>query len=272
MTDLLPRRPRARRDRPSRAAARDRRRRDIAHRPPPRRPGSERRRLGRGARRPRALRREARRRRRGDARGARACASSASSSSGPVEPAGNGVIVSLVHPTGERTMCADRGVAPSSDPTSSTRPGSPTAAPPRLGLRAPARADPLRRGRAIEHARAAGARVSVDLSSWSAIRDFGADRFRAELEQLAPDVVFANEDEDEIVGGRSPAPRGSSSAAPPAPRSTATSAQPLPVEPSSTRRGPATPSPPAGSSAGRTSRSRPPPAACSRGVDAAARS
>src|SRR5512141_2921852 len=30
---------------------------------------------------------------------------------GPVEQEGNGVIVSLVHPTGERTMCADRGVA-----------------------------------------------------------------------------------------------------------------------------------------------------------------
>ena len=55
--------------------------------------------------------------------------------------------------------------------------------------------------RAIEHARADGARVSVDLSSWSAIRDFGAERFRAQLEQLAPDVVFANEAEDRIVGG-----------------------------------------------------------------------
>ena len=31
---------------------------------------------------------------------------------GPVEPAGNGVIVSLVAPDGERTMCPDRGVAP----------------------------------------------------------------------------------------------------------------------------------------------------------------
>ncbi len=30
---------------------------------------------------------------------------------GPVEPAGNGVIVSLVDPSGERSMCSDRGVA-----------------------------------------------------------------------------------------------------------------------------------------------------------------
>ena len=36
---------------------------------------------------------------------------SASSCSGPVEPSGNGVIVALVDPSGERTMCPDRGVA-----------------------------------------------------------------------------------------------------------------------------------------------------------------
>ena len=30
---------------------------------------------------------------------------------GPVEPSGNGVIVALVDPSGERTMCPDRGVA-----------------------------------------------------------------------------------------------------------------------------------------------------------------
>ena len=46
-----------------------------------------------------------------------------------------------------------------------------------------------------------GARVSIDLSSWSAIRDFGPERFRALIEELTPDVVFANEAEDEIIGG-----------------------------------------------------------------------
>jgi sugar/nucleoside kinase (ribokinase family) len=49
--------------------------------------------------------------------------------------------------------------------------------------------------------RAAGARVAVDLSSWSAIRGYGAERFRANLDTLAPDVVFANEPEWEMVGG-----------------------------------------------------------------------
>ena len=50
--------------------------------------------------------------------------------------------------------------------------------------------------------RAAGGRVSIDLSSWSAIRDFGPERFCSLLEELAPDVVFANEEEESIVGGR----------------------------------------------------------------------
>jgi ribokinase len=43
--------------------------------------------------------------------------------------------------------------------------------------------------------------VSVDFSSWSAIRARGPERFRASLEELAPDVVFANEPEWELVGG-----------------------------------------------------------------------
>ena len=47
-------------------------------------------------------------------------------------------------------------------------------------------------------------RVSVDLSSWSAIRDFGPERFRERLEELRPDVVFANEDEERILGGPLP--------------------------------------------------------------------
>jgi sugar/nucleoside kinase (ribokinase family) len=59
-------------------------------------------------------------------------------------------------------------------------------------------------GAAFEAARLArgeGAHLSVDLSSWSTIREFGAERFRGMLEELAPDVVFANEPEWEMVGG-----------------------------------------------------------------------
>jgi sugar/nucleoside kinase (ribokinase family) len=50
-------------------------------------------------------------------------------------------------------------------------------------------------------AREGGARVAVDLSSWSTIRSYGPARFRANLEAVAPDLVFANEPEWEIVGG-----------------------------------------------------------------------
>ena len=64
-------------------------------------------------------------------------------------------------------------------------------------------AEPVARAalRAVELARAAGARVSVDLASWSTMRDRGAG-FRALVERLEPDVVFANEDEDASFGGR----------------------------------------------------------------------
>lgn len=47
----------------------------------------------------------------------------------------------------------------------------------------------------VERARAIGARISVDLSSASLLASFGAERFRARLVGLAPDVVFANEPE-----------------------------------------------------------------------------
>ena len=54
---------------------------------------------------------------------------------------------------------------------------------------------------ALRAAELAGS-VSVDLSSWSAIRDFGPERLRDRLEAIDPDVVFANEAEEEAIGGR----------------------------------------------------------------------
>ncbi|HXG76302.1 MAG TPA: PfkB family carbohydrate kinase, partial [Gaiellaceae bacterium] len=55
--------------------------------------------------------------------------------------------------------------------------------------------------RAVSLARAAGARVSVDLAPWSVLREAGEDAVRARLLALAPDVVFANEDEERALGG-----------------------------------------------------------------------
>jgi sugar/nucleoside kinase (ribokinase family) len=116
-----------------------------------------------------------------------------------------GIICSLVGVDGERSMLSDRGAAVAFRPEELD---------PRwlegcdhlyvsgyALLRGPVRETALA---AIELARGGGAKVSVDLSSWSAIRDSGADSFRALLERLAPDVVFANEDEDRAIGGRLP--------------------------------------------------------------------
>jgi ribokinase len=122
---------------------------------------------------------------------------------GPLVPDGNGVIVSLVHPSGERTMCTDRGVAPELHPEEVEAEWFEGCDHLHVSGYALLR-EPIcfAACRAIEHARSAGARVSVDLSSWSAIRDFGVARFLALLDEVAPDVVFANEEEERIVGGR----------------------------------------------------------------------
>ncbi len=120
---------------------------------------------------------------------------------GPVVEGRTGVIVSLVDADGQRSMCPDRGSA------TALRAADLEAAwltCDHLHLSGYALFDePSRTAalRAAALARAGGARVSVDLSSWSGIRDVGPESFRGLLLELAPDVVFANEDEDVIIGG-----------------------------------------------------------------------
>jgi sugar/nucleoside kinase (ribokinase family) len=117
---------------------------------------------------------------------------------GPVVEGRTGTVVSLVGVDGGRTMATDRGVSPDLtaeelDPawldgcTHLHLPGYSL-------LRSPIDAAALRAAELVP-------RLSVDLSSWSAIRDFGPERFRERLETLAPVIVFANEDEDRIIGG-----------------------------------------------------------------------
>jgi ribokinase len=118
---------------------------------------------------------------------------------GPVVEGRTGTVVSLVAADGSRTMASDRGVSPDlraeevhahtciATCTHLHLPGYSL-------LRSPIDGAALR---AAELA----PRVSVDLSSWSAIRDFGPERFRERLQALAPAVVFANEDEERIIGG-----------------------------------------------------------------------
>jgi sugar/nucleoside kinase (ribokinase family) len=121
---------------------------------------------------------------------------------GPRVVGRTGVVVALVGAEGERTMATDRGVAPELradelDPRWFSEcswlhlSGYSLLAEPIAGAAFAA----------ARVARGEGARVSVDLSSWSAIRDYGPARFRSRLEELEADVVFANEPEWELVGG-----------------------------------------------------------------------
>jgi sugar/nucleoside kinase (ribokinase family) len=123
---------------------------------------------------------------------------------GPVVSEGNGVVVSLVDRTGERSMFPARGVATELRPDE-LEPD--WLACDHLHVSGYAlTAEPVASAavRAVELARSRGAQASVDLSSWSAIRDTGPARFRALVESLRPDVVFANEDEDRVIGGPLP--------------------------------------------------------------------
>jgi len=120
---------------------------------------------------------------------------------GPVADGATGVVVSVVGADGDRSMASDRGVAP-------------TFAPDELDeawldcdvlhvsgyalLREPIGATAQL---AVRLARGRGARVSVDVAAWTEIRSYGPVRFRALLDELAPDVLFATEAEWEMLGG-----------------------------------------------------------------------
>jgi len=114
----------------------------------------------------------------------------------------NGVICSLVSPDGARSMAADR--SSSADLRAAEIEEAWLQGCDQLFvsgyalLREPARGAAFR---AVELARGQGATVSLDLSTWSALRDAGPDEMREVILRLSPDVVFANEDEERVVGG-----------------------------------------------------------------------
>jgi ribokinase len=117
---------------------------------------------------------------------------------GPPPVGRNGVVVSLVELDGSRTMVSDRGVAPD-------------LAPDELEPEWFDRADWLHLSgyslmgepigsaaeQAVEIAREAGARISVDLSSVNLIREFGREQLAERIARMRPDVVFGNEAEHE---------------------------------------------------------------------------
>ncbi len=125
---------------------------------------------------------------------------------GPVAEGRNGVVVSIVHPDGERSLLSDRGVAPDLRPDEVEMDWLRGCDVLHLSGYSLLRSPIDEAGaKAAGAARAQGGLISVDLSTWAAIRDFGPERFLARLAQLRPDVVFASERELEILGGRPPA-------------------------------------------------------------------
>ena len=99
----------------------------------------------------------------------------------------NGVICSLVSPEGERSMAADRGAAASlraDEIDSAWLDGCDHLFVSGYSLmREPARGAALRMAD-LAHER--GVAISVDLASWSAIRDSGPDPFRQAVVELRP--------------------------------------------------------------------------------------
>jgi sugar/nucleoside kinase (ribokinase family) len=124
---------------------------------------------------------------------------------GPRSQEGGGVVVSLVDPTGDRTMASDRGASPGLVPGDIDAVWLADADALHLSgyslLREPI-ASAARHAASLAHA--AGTRVSVDLAAAPLIEAHGAARFRAELVALRPGVVFATEAEERALGGPFP--------------------------------------------------------------------
>jgi sugar/nucleoside kinase (ribokinase family) len=116
---------------------------------------------------------------------------------GPEVESGTGTVVSIATPDGKRTMLSDRGVAPDLRPEELEDAWFESCE--RLHLPAYSLLlSPIREA-AIAAARLAPA-VSVDLSSTAAIRTAGVEQLRDIVGQIRPDIVFANEDEEALVG------------------------------------------------------------------------
>jgi ribokinase len=116
---------------------------------------------------------------------------------GPVEEAGTGTVVSVATPDGNRTMLTDRGNAPDFAPEeldAAWLEGCEW-----LHIAGYSLARPPIRETSLAAA-ALATRVSVDLSSTAAIEAAGVDEFRGLLGRIRPQIVFANEEEAELVG------------------------------------------------------------------------
>jgi ribokinase len=116
---------------------------------------------------------------------------------GPEAESGTGTVVSIASADGKRTMLTDRGVSP--DLRSEELQPDWLVGCERLHLPAYSLVVEPIRGAAVEAA-ALAPRVSVDLSSTTAIEAGGVEQFRRLLGGLGADMVFGNEAEVELLG------------------------------------------------------------------------
>ncbi|MGU3643601.1 carbohydrate kinase family protein [Microbacterium sp. C23T] len=118
-----------------------------------------------------------------------------------------GSIVVLVDAVGERTMITDRGAAAELDRIDPEWiSDADWVHLPLYGFASPGSARAVTD--AAIHAAARGARASLDLSSVATMRALGGERLRRLLDELEPDVVFANADEAAAAEELGVAPAG----------------------------------------------------------------
>ena len=119
---------------------------------------------------------------------------------GPEVESGTGTVVSVATPNGARTMLSDRGVSTEFAPEeleAAWLDGCEWLHVPGYSLvRSPLRETALA-------AAASSVRISVDLSSTAAVEEAGVEAFRATLESVDPEVIFANEAEADLLGSLS---------------------------------------------------------------------
>ncbi len=116
---------------------------------------------------------------------------------GPEVDVGTGTVVSIATPDGKRTMLSDRGVSVKLTPNELDPAW--LAGCERLHLPAYSLVAQPIVGAALE-AGASAPEVSLDLSSTAALELVGIEGIRAMVQELEPDIVFANEAEAQLVG------------------------------------------------------------------------
>jgi len=110
-----------------------------------------------------------------------------------------GSIVVLVDPDGERTMLTDRGASPDlSVVDAAWIDGATVVHIPAYSLAVQPLAGSARRIASLAHRH--GVPVSVDASSVAVLEEMGVDLFRALVDEIEPEVLFANADEAALLG------------------------------------------------------------------------